>query len=117
MFETKRKYSLKEEKDPATLAYNLTQCTWTLCTAWFHNVYLFFNDATSEDGAGEYAVYKLLTDGQHKKIESVTFSWMTEQEALTFLAEIDTYGDVFKNSKPTTISIEHYKDHRCPACA
>jgi hypothetical protein len=43
-------------EDPAQLAEWLTQRSWTLCTGFAIAGYLFLNDATSEDGAQEYAV-------------------------------------------------------------
>ena len=42
------------------LARKLTESTWTLCTGFYvvgHDEYLFVNDSTHEDGAGEWALY------------------------------------------------------------
>ena len=58
--------ALSEVESPQTLAHLLTQRTWTLCSAFFvagREDYLFLNDATSEDGAGEFAIVKRLADG------------------------------------------------------
>ena len=42
------------------LARMLTERTWTLCSGFYvegHDAYLFLNDSTCEDGAGEFSVY------------------------------------------------------------
>jgi hypothetical protein len=59
-----RRWGVGPVIDAQDLARKLTERTWTLCTGFFvagHEEYLFLNDATSEDSAGE----------------SITFSWCT----------------------------------------
>ena len=46
------------------LAHKLAESTWCLCTAFEIGDYLFLNDATSEDGAAEYAVVKKAGHGR-----------------------------------------------------
>ncbi len=57
------------------LAELLTSMTWTLCTAFeTEGGSVWANDATSEDGAGEYALLRFL-DGQWKQVDSITAGW------------------------------------------
>ena len=54
-------------ESPHVLADMLTTRTWTLCSAFTvagREEYLFLNDATHEDGAGERAVVKKRADGK-----------------------------------------------------
>jgi hypothetical protein len=62
------------------LAFFLTQCTWTACSGFHLENLLFLNDATSPDGAQEYAVVHE-EDGSFYQIESITFSWLTQERA------------------------------------
>ena len=85
-----RRWCLSSVESPQVLAHKLTQHTWTLCSAFFiagREEYVFLNDATSEDGAGEYSILKHLPDGSFLQVESVTFSWCDEAKGLTFIAE------------------------------
>lgn len=81
----RRRWCVGPVSSPEELAEKLTQHTWTLCTGFFvatHPRYLFLNDATHEDGAGEYAVVSGDMDGPHVQIESITFSWCSQDAAL-----------------------------------
>lgn len=64
----------------------LTDETQVLCTGAYvrgHPEHLFLNDATGEDGAGEYAVIAGGLGGtSHRQVESITFSWCTYDRAL-----------------------------------
>ena len=70
MIHDKRVFMVNEVATVAELAENVTQHTWTLCTAFQLGDLFFLNDSFSEDGAQEYAVVR---DG--RQIESITFSW------------------------------------------
>jgi hypothetical protein len=50
--------------------------------------YLFLNDATSADGAQEYAVIRPLPNGEYLQIESITFSWCRAQQALDYIRQV-----------------------------
>jgi len=77
---------------PEDLAKKLTEHTWTLCTAFKLGKLLFLNDATHEDGAGEYAV--VLDDGpQPVQVESITFSWCNYDRALELIRECMRYAE------------------------
>lgn len=85
MIHTPRTYSAIQVRDIEELAQRLAQ-SWTLCTAFLveHDgqPFLIANDATSEDGAQEYAVLRV--DERHgraisaRQVDSLTISWMSE---------------------------------------
>ena len=117
MFETKRTYTILQHYLPEILASQLTNYTWCGCNGFGYREYLFLNDAISEDGAQEYAIYRILEDGRHKKIESVTFSWASTQWAEEWIKRLSPELDTFPNLEPTTIKIEDLKTHLCHLCA
>lgn len=92
MFHKNRAWCVSEVEDSDTLASMLSQQTWVLCAGFFitsHPEYLFLNDATSEDGAGEYGIIKGGFDAlQHNQIESITFSWCSVLKAQKYIEEI-----------------------------
>lgn len=60
-----RRWRLSAAESAGALARMLAQQTWTLCSAFCvagREEYIFLNDATSEDGAGEFAALKLLPE-------------------------------------------------------
>jgi hypothetical protein len=69
------------------LVEKLTEHSWTSCTAWrltdSGKTLTFYNDQTSADGAGEWAVYE---NGQ--QIESITFSWCTPEKSAKYVREL-----------------------------
>lgn len=71
------KFNGEEIRTPKKLAHVLTQYSWCLCNAFQLDHLIFFNDAFSEDGAQEFAVFDVNTKRQ---IESLTVSWMTEEK-------------------------------------
>lgn len=101
------------------LAKKLTDVTWTGCTAFELGGYLFLNDATSGDGAQEFAVVKRLPDGSCEQIESITFSWCTYERALELIRR--TLAGEFDQvdwRKPVSPTLESNEEHgRCYLCA
>jgi hypothetical protein len=100
----------------------LTQQTWTLCSAFSvadHEDYLFLNDATHEDGAGEYAIAKRLPDSTYLQVESVTFSWCTEAKALHCIREaLAGHYDSTDFASAVRLHVEKPAEHgRCHLCA
>lgn len=65
------------------LARKLSQYTFCACNAYHLGKYTLLNDASSGDGAQEYAV---LLDG--RQIESITFGWVTTANAYVYLKNI-----------------------------
>src|SRR5687768_9398024 len=84
MMHANRRWCIGTVATPEELARMLTDQTWTLCSGFRiagHERYLFLNDATHEDGAGEWGIVKV--DGSEQvQIESITFSWCQFPQAL-----------------------------------
>lgn len=107
------------------LAQMLTARTWTLCSGFTvvgHPDYLFLNDATHEDGAGEYGVIKGgLSDALHRQIESITFSWCSAEQAFlhirqTLIGEYDQSS--FSHAVDLQGKLDTPQNHeRCHLCA
>jgi hypothetical protein len=93
-------------------ADKVTRYTWTTCSAWRVGEYVFLNDATSGDGAQEYAV--LIADpdrpGGWLQVESWTCSWMEPREVVSYFAKLPT--SPFRT--PVDVRIEkHVTSARC----
>jgi len=117
MFFEQRHYQVRAVKDAAELAKLLTQYTWCGCTGFAYGGALFLNDSSSADGAQEYALCTL--DGV--QVDSVTFGWMSKDQAEAFL--VDCLPDIVTGRTPVMqrtvpIHIDTYQDHgRCRHCA
>lgn len=119
----RRRWCVSAVATAEELAEKLTQHTWTLCTGFFVQSqprYLFLNDATHEDGAGEFGVVAGGMDGPHVQIESITFSWCSIDEALdhirkTLAGDYDTSS--FAHSLELAGRLEPPDRHRCHLCA
>src|SRR5947209_8470312 len=91
MMHGKRRWCVSTVASPEELAEKLTGHTWTLCTGFCvtgHEQYLFLNDATHEDGAGEVAIVRGGLAGHWVQIESITFSWCQQTKALEYIRGI-----------------------------
>jgi len=85
----------KFEPDQAhALAEKIRNIVWTPCTGFQIGNYLLLNDATSPDGAQEYAVIDKRTKTQ---VESLTISWMEISEIYDILIEFA--NDTFSHSQ------------------
>ena len=118
MFHSKRKWSVAKAESAEWLAEQLTQYTWCSCNGFELNGYLFVNDATSPDGAQEYAALK--PDGdRYVQVESLTFSWMDQPKALDIIRRVivgefdsERYGSIDRSR------IQSPDEHgRCHLCA
>jgi hypothetical protein len=105
------------------LAHMLTERTWTLCSGFYvqgHECYLFLNDSTHEDGAGEWGVILGGVESErHVQIESITFSWTTFDQGLTYIQDA-LAGGMDKNdfARPVMLRLETPEQHkRCHLCA
>lgn len=100
-----------------SLAIRLTESSWTLCTGFRLGDILFLNDATSEDGAPEWAVFHEYQDGRRTpawQIESITFGWTTRERALRYIrALLD--GSLCTPSGRYTLRLDHPAGS-CPLC-
>jgi hypothetical protein len=117
MMHAKRRFRVVPVERPEDLARLLVEQTWTLCTGFSLEQagrrYLFLNDAISEDGAQEYAVFRQTPDGW-RQVESVTFSWCTVERAIEIVQSIAAGGE-------TPFGVYHlqldHPDGPCPLCA
>ena len=106
-------------KSRQELAELLTSMTWTLCTAFqTEGGSVWANDATSEDGAGEYAVLRFL-DGRWKQVESITASWCSPERLLAYTEQADRGDfDALDHGLGTIEAARLEFDHQtCPHCA
>lgn len=121
MMHQRRVHCLHPVPTTEELARMLMEQTWTLCSAFVvvgHEDYLFLNDATHEDGAGEYAVIKKLPDGRFNQVESITFSWSDRQKSLLYIENtLDGWfdeADFVVQVRPTIQTPEQHG--RCHLC-
>ena len=87
MLHSKRIWSIFPAESAEWLAEQLTQHICCGCNGFQLGKYVFVNDATCADGAQEYAVLKPAGDN-YTQIESLTFSWMTEEKALAIIRRV-----------------------------
>lgn len=123
MMHSNRVWCVTPKESPAEVARLLTETTWTLCTAIELSCYLFLNDATSEDGAQEYAVLKRPTapGGPCVQVESITFGWCDEARAFDYIrrvvaGEFDASDFAFAVQPRLETPAEH-KARYCRLCA
>lgn len=119
MMHKRRRWCLRPGEDAEELATQLTQHTWTLCTAFELGGYLFLNDSTSENGAQEYAVLKRQPNNRYVQIESITFGWCTTEQAYQLIHDVlvGKYDDEawFGGVSPAIQTREAHRD--CSHCA
>jgi hypothetical protein len=105
------------------LAHMLTERTWCLCSGFYvqgNENYLFLNDSTCEDAAGEFSVIRGgLGATQHLQVESITFSWCDFDRGLAFIRDALAGGmDHNDFARPVTLHLETPEQHqRCHLCA
>jgi hypothetical protein len=111
MIHDKRIFQVSEQPSVQALAHELKRVsTWTLCSAFAAEGLTLFNDAFSENGAQEYAVFR-----GDEQIESLTTSWMTEEQLVELLEHLVAGGGVsFGRGRPST---DHSSLERCMYCA
>jgi hypothetical protein len=119
MLHRKRLWSVSPVAFAEELAEKLTEHTWTCCQAFELDGYVFASDATCGDGAQEYAVFRRDDNsGEFVQIESITFSWCSQEKALELIRRITTgefdaceYGRV--SSERLQTPAEHGTCHLC----
>ena len=118
-----RRYSVSIIASAEELAHMLTERTWTLCSGFSvygHDRYLFLNDSTHEDGAGEWACILGGIDAErHVQIESITMSWCQFDQALSYIQDaLAGRMDANDFARPVTLHLETPEQHkRCHLCA
>ena len=86
MINKNRRFMISDRYTLAELAPKLTNSSWCLCSGFLAEGLLLLNDAFSEDGAQEFAVFRCpftLAELEAEprtldQIESLTCSWMKE---------------------------------------
>ena len=112
-----RRWVVSTVATPEELAQKLVEMTWCGCAAFRveRTEYLFLNDATSADGAQEYAVVKGLPEGPPwLQLESLTFSWCTAEQALGFIHKtLAGEYDHAEYATPVTPYLDTPEQHGC----
>lgn len=104
--------------DGIALALSAQGMTHTLCTAFRLTAdVVIVNDATSEDGAGGWAVLRAEPGGTWRQIDSVTFGWMTPRAALDTLHRIASQPAAFDLPISTGVTLHDHPEGTCPLCA
>lgn len=120
MLHRSRCWCVSPAESAEELARKLTETTWCCCTGFELGGYLFLNDSTSSDGAQEFAVIKNDSgSGKHIQIESITFGWCDEPQALEYIrATIAGDYDRSDFAHEVNANIETPEQHgRCHHCA
>ncbi len=121
MMHRKKRWILSSIPTAEELARMLTESTWILCSTFFvegQPDYLFLNDSTHEDGAGEWAILRRLAHDRFQQIESITFSWGDESPASptsgrTYAGEFDSAECAIEVTPFIETPWEHGKCHLC----
>jgi len=134
MFHRNRVWTISAIDSLDELANKLYEHTWCCCNAFRYKDLLLLNDATSGDGAQEYAVVRL-DDAPHiepplrgTQIESLTVSWYeSEAKLLLDLQRLErneplgsSEGLAAIGVQPWTAPVEirtHPASERCVHCA
>ena len=114
MMHTNRRWSLCPLATAEELAEKLTKSTRTLCTGWEYGGLWYLNDSSGEDGAQEYAV---VYGGV--QIESITFSWCTEAEALRHILSCTEHAEKLLREPWSHLvqpCVEDWQGHTCRHC-
>lgn len=100
--------------DLETLIHKLLNYTWCGCQGFrLPSGWVLLNDATSPDGAQEYAVL----DPRGNQVESLTVSWMSGQAIRDRLTEIVNGIDLVDMGRPEVRALETPGEHgTCPLC-
>lgn len=123
MMHEHRTWCVWEVASPEELAEKLTSTTWCCCSAFRvrgHPRYVWLNDATSADGAQEYAACRLTERADTViQLESITVSWCDYERLLLFIrATLRGDDDCSKWAHEVPAMIQTADAHgRCGHCA
>lgn len=116
MYHRNRVHGVVPVESAEKLAESLTGMTWVLCQGFEFDGYLYLNDATHEDGAGEWAVYR---KSDLVQVESITFGWMNAERALDYIKKVSAgeYQPFSTGSRRPDL-VQYGEAHgRCELCA
>lgn len=116
MIHTNRPFSATEVATAEELAEKLTKHSWTLCTGFRFSGHLFLNDSFSEDGAAEYAVIR---ESDGVQVESITFGWCSEEQALGYIKQVvePTDAEDTRAFPPKVTKVRPHPAGSCHLCA
>lgn len=121
MFYPNRRYSIKPVTPEEMI--EVKEHTWCLCNSWSIQLdgetFLLLNDASSEDGALELGICRVIKPTPSGYIveqrESLTLSWVdSERIPATIIKCCEELG--FR-SKPFEVRADNYTEHQCFRCA
>jgi len=116
MIHHRRRFNVADIDTAATLAQILTRGTQCLCSGFRVAGYLFLNDSFSEDGAQEYAVFRVASDGQHEQIESITFGWCNYAQTLDYIERIVRGELAVRCTTGGPLTVQTHQEHRAQRC-
>lgn len=121
MFHEERVWCVQKAESAEDLTRWLTEHTMCGCCGFELGGYLFLNDATSANGAQEYAVVKLPVDADvpHIQVESITFGWCSYEKGLLYVRDVlaGRY-DRAEYARPVRPRVQTLAEHgRCHFCA
>lgn len=122
MMHSTRTHRVSDVAELRELAEKLATRVWPLCTGFRHGWLLLLNDATSEDGAQEYAVFH---EGSGRQIESLTCAYTDSEKLVETIQEILAgkneiaqkalaLGDADQGKRP---KLDKNVQHTCRFCA
>ena len=110
----KRRFAVATVASVEELVTKLTEYDWCSCVGFRLGDWLFLNDQTGPDGAGEWAIVR---EKDMAQVESITFGWCSKEKTLQYIREIldGKYATVYSK---VANRIESPKEHgTCGACA
>lgn len=118
MMHTSRVHQVADVPDDELdqLAERLQSITHTSCSGYRWRGLLILNDATSENGAQEYAIVREATSRQ---IESLTCSWYADPVDLARTLEhlaADTHWEGGENARGNSNAVTTHLDHPAEPC-
>lgn len=97
------------------LLEKLLNHSWTGCTGWRCNGIFWLNDATSGDGAAEYAIVR---ESDSAQIESLTVSWCSADDLKDYIARYSAQGAVMEPCFAWKLDPRHLEHGKsCHLCA
>jgi hypothetical protein len=112
MIHIDRVFGVQYVSDIKTLANQLFHYTWTGCTGYQLNEYLFLNDSFTPFGAQEFAVFRI-TDLDYIQIESITV-WNSNEEHLEGILSQSMQSKM--NLGTYQLKLEDVLEHCCNLC-